>query len=65
MAPRRPMSRTLLGGMILLPTLGPGCILVPEDAFDGDRIPNRAPRAWITGGVLSDSSDSPSTVHFN
>jgi hypothetical protein len=40
------------------------CILLPEEGLIGEPVANQRPLARITAGVLEDSVDAPTRVHF-
>jgi hypothetical protein len=42
----------------------PGCILFPEEGFQGERERNLLPSAAITGGVYVDGGETENRIHF-
>lgn len=62
-------ERHLASGALAALTMGLAflqiqCVLLPEEGFSGERVPNRRPVASITGGVLQDSLDTEVSAHF-
>jgi hypothetical protein len=49
---------------LCLAVLIPRCILLPEADFTGEHVPNERPVVRITGGVLEDSLDTETQIHF-
>ena len=50
--------------LVALGVLLPQCLLIPEEDFMGEIVPNVRPIVEITGGVLEDSLDTDVSAHF-
>lgn len=50
--------------LVALGALLPQCLLMPEEDFVGEMIPNVRPVVRITGGVLKDSLNTDVSAHF-